>query len=157
MERIGEVRQPGTAVDLRSCESKQALIEFGLCLPVLLPVLFGLCTFGIAFSNYLVLEDATDVGARQLAISRSQTTDPCSTTSSFVYAAAPHLTKANLGFSPVINEASYTGASCTGAAANMVQGATAKIAVTYPCSLVSYRWNFGSSCALTASTAELIQ
>lgn len=138
-------------------EDGQALIEFALCLPVLLLVLFGLCTFGVAFSNYLVLEDATNVGARQLAISRSQTTDPCSTTSSSVFAAAPNLTRANMAFSYVVNGSSFTGTSCTGAASSMVQGATAKITVTYPCSLVSYRWNFGPSCSLTASTAELIQ
>ena len=138
-------------------ENGQALIEFALSLPILLLVLFGLCTFGIGFSNYLMLEDATNVGARQLAISRSQTNDPCATVSSSVFAAAPNLTKANLAFTYVVNGTPFAGTSCTPATSSMVQGATAKVTVTYPCSLASYRWNFGSVCSLTASTAELIQ
>lgn len=138
-------------------EGGQALIEFALTLPILLLVVFGLCTFGIAFSNYLMLEDATNVGARQLAISRSQTNDPCLTTSSSVFAAAPNLTQANLAFTYVVNGSTYSGTSCTAAASKMVQGATAKITVTYPCSLVSYEWGLGAACSLTASTAELIQ
>lgn len=138
-------------------ESGQALIEFALCLPVLLLVAFGLCTFGLAMSNYLVLEDATNVGARQLAISRGQSTDPCSTASSAVIAAAPNLLRTNLGFSYSINGTSYSGTTCTGAASNMAQGATARLSVTYPCSLVSYKYNYSPTCTLTASTSELIQ
>ncbi|MGI4756655.1 MAG: TadE/TadG family type IV pilus assembly protein [Janthinobacterium lividum] len=141
---------------LLSLDSGQALVEFALVLPVLLLVVFGIFTFGIAFSNYLVLEDATNVGARQLAISRGQTTDPCSTASTAVIAAAPTLTKANLGFSYTFNGNAASGTSCTSAAVYLVQNATAKITVTYPCSLVSFRWNYGA-CTLTAATAELIQ
>lgn len=139
-------------------ESGQALIELALCLPVLLLVVFGVCTFGIAFSNYLMLEDATNVGARQLAISRGQSTDPCSTASTAIIAAAPTLTRNSLGFTFLINNVSYSGTTCTGAAANMAQNAMAKVTVTYPCNLSSYKWSFASgSCTLTAATAELIQ
>ncbi len=140
-----------------SSESGQAALETALCLPILLLVTLGLCTFGIALSNYLMLTDAVNVGARQLAISRGESTDPCSTASSSVLLAAPNLTKANLSFTYAINGNAYSGTTCKSAAANMIQGATAKLTVTYPCSLVSFRWNFSGACILTSSTAELIQ
>ena len=54
----------------------QALVEFGLVLPVLLLMILGLIKGGILFNNYLQLTDAARTGARQLAISRGQTT-PC--------------------------------------------------------------------------------
>lgn len=137
-------------------ESGQALIETAICLPVLLLVVFGIFTFAISFSNNLVLEAATNVGARQLAISRGQSTDPCSTASTAVIAASPTLAKANLNFSFSLNGVPYSGTTCSSATASMVQGTTAKVSVTYPCSLASFRWSYGA-CTLTATTAELIQ
>ncbi len=145
-----------TRPSFENSESGQAMIEFALILPVLLLVVFGITTFGVAMSNYLMLEDATNVGARQLAISRGQTTDPCSTASSAISAAAPNLTRASLGYSFTLNGVAYSGTSCSSGTNNMVQGATAKVVVTYPCSIVSFRYNFGS-CTLSSATAELIQ
>ncbi|SNT19944.1 TadE-like protein [Granulicella rosea] len=144
-------------------ESGQAAVELAVSLPLLLLVVTGITTFGIALNNYQTLLNATSVGAQQLAISRGQTTDPCSTTSTAVYNAAQNLTHANLGFKITINGVSYTGTSCsaattiTGSAANMVQGATAQVTVTYPCSLVVYKANYAPTCSLTAQSSELIQ
>ena len=67
------------------------MVEMALVLPVLLLVLTGILTFGLAFNNYVILTEATSVGARALAISRGATTDPCATASSAVIAAAPLL------------------------------------------------------------------
>ena len=141
----------------------QSLVEFAVTLPVLLLVVTGLCTFGIAVNNYMQLTDATNVGARLLAISRGQTTDPCSTVSTAVYAAAPMLTRGNITFKTTLNGTSYPGASCsssstsTGAAGNLTQGSTATVLVTYPCSLKVYGATLVSSCTLTAQTAEMVQ
>ena len=137
-------------------EAGQALVEFALCLPVLLLLVFGIFSFGIAFSNYILLENATNIGARQLAISRGNSTDPCSTISSTVAAAAPLLKSTSLNYTFLLNNVTYTGTSCSGATTSMVQGATAKLTVTYPCTLASFRWNYGA-CTLTAAVAELIQ
>ena len=54
----------------------QAMVEMALVLPVLLLVVTGILTFGLAFNNYILLTEATSVGARTLAISRGGTTDP---------------------------------------------------------------------------------
>ena len=144
-------------------EEGQAMIEMALALPVLLLVLTGILTFGLAFNNYVLLTEATSIGARTLAISRGATTDPCATASSAVIAAAPLLTSANLSFTFVLNGTSYTGASCssgsstTGAAANLVQGSNIIVTVTYPCSLAVYGANYAPHCSLQAQMTELVQ
>ncbi len=141
----------------------QAMVEMALALPVLLLVLTGILTFGLAFNNYVLLTEATSIGARTLAISRGATTDPCATASSAVIAAAPLLTASNLSFTFVLNGTSYTGASCSsgsttsGAAANLIQGSNAIVTVTYPCSLVVYGANYAPHCSLQAQMTELVQ
>jgi Flp pilus assembly protein TadG len=52
-------------------ESGQAFVEFALVLPVLLLLLLGVIQFGNIFRDYIALTDATRVGARQAAVSRS--------------------------------------------------------------------------------------
>jgi len=148
---------------LRQREDGSSLIEFALCLPPLLILVTGIFTFGITIGNYVTLINATSVGAQQVAISRSQTLNPCSTASSAVISATPSLNSANLTFSLVLNGVTYSGTSCnsnsytTGSAANMVQGKTAQLTVTYPCNLRIYRQNSFANCTLTANTAEIIQ
>ena len=144
-------------------ERGQSLVEFAVSLPLLLVVLTGIFTFGFAFNNYLMLTDAVAVGGRQLAISRGQTTDPCATAANVVYGVAPFLTKSSLGFTFVLNGATYTGATCssssttTGAAGNLVQGGTAKITVTYPCKLSVFGANYAPGCTLTSQNTEVVQ
>jgi Flp pilus assembly protein TadG len=149
---------------LRGLEQEgQAMVEMALILPVLLLVVTGILVFGLAFNNYLMLTEATSVGARTLAISRGETTDPCATAASAVYAAAPLLVAANLSFTFVLNGTTYTGPSCnsgsstTGAAGNLKQGAYAVVTVTYPCSLAVYGANYAPNCSLQSQIAELVQ
>jgi Flp pilus assembly protein TadG len=134
----------------------QSLIEFTLVMPILLLTMTGMLSFGFALHNYLVLTNGVTAGAQLLAISRGQTTDPCATASGAVKSAALGLTTANLSFTFVINGTSYTTTSCTAAAANMVQGASAAVAATYPCTLAVLGMNF-SACTLQMETVELIQ
>jgi Flp pilus assembly protein TadG len=146
-----------------SRESGSSLIEFALCLPPLCLLLTGIFAFGITIGNYVTLTNAASVGAMSIAISRSQTLDPCATASSAVITSAPNLKSANLTFSLVLNGTTYSGTSCsatsytTGSSGNLIQGKTAQLTVTYPCSLAVYRQNNFPNCVLTAKTAELIQ
>ena len=148
----------------RSNDAGQSAVEFALCLPVLLLVVTGILTFGLAINNFIVLTDATGVSARQLAISRGQTTDPCATTVTAFYAAAPLLARSGLTFAFSFNGVAYSGTSCnsssttTGAAGNLAQGTSAQVTVSYPCSTKVYGHNFTpNSCVLQAQTAELVQ
>jgi Flp pilus assembly protein TadG len=52
-------------------ESGQAYVEFALILPLLLLVVLGIIQFANAFRTYITLTDATRVGGRQAAVSRS--------------------------------------------------------------------------------------
>ena len=140
-------------------DAGQAQVEFALCCTVLLPILMGICVFGIAMNNYLQLTEATSTGARQLAVERGQGGDPCSLTASTVAAAAPLLqntgsSATGLGFTMTINATNYTN-SCTGAV--LTQGSPALLTVTYPCHLVIFNKNFAPNCFLTASTTEVLQ
>jgi Flp pilus assembly protein TadG len=145
-------------------EGGQALVEFALCLPILLLIVTGIFTIGIALHDYLELTDAVSIGARRLAISRGQTTDPCATTATAVYQASPFLSQANIMFTFVLNGTTYSGATCssssttTGAAGNLVQGSAAQVTATYPCKLSVYgSANLLPSCTMTAQMTELIQ
>ena len=144
-------------------EDGQSLVEFTLCVPILLLVVTGICTFGVTINNYMMLTEAVNVAARQLVVQRGQTTDPCSIVSAAVYNAAPNLTASSLTFTLVLNGSTYTGASCSsssttsGAAANLVQGSTMKVNIAYPCTLKVYGYNYAPSCSLTAQTAEYVQ
>lgn len=55
----------------RNGETGQAFVELALVLPVLLLLLLGVIQFGNVFRDYMALTDATRVGARQAAVSRS--------------------------------------------------------------------------------------
>ncbi len=140
-------------------EEGQALLEFAVSLPILLVVVTGILAFGLVLNNYVMLTNATDNGARALAISRGQTTDPCATMVNAVYAAAPVLRQSGYTFAITLNGAKYTGTTCNSSAAvaNMVQGAQAQVTVSYPCSLAMYGMNAAPGCALQAQTTELIQ
>jgi Flp pilus assembly protein TadG len=150
-------------------EEGQALLEFTICLPILLLVVTGIFTFGIVLNNYLVLTNAVTIGAQQLALSRGQTTDPCATTVTAVSGASLNLTAATLSYTIILNGNSYSGTSSgfsptcssssptTGAAGNLSQGTPAQVTVTYPCNLAVYGANYGLNCTLKATTTELVQ
>jgi Flp pilus assembly protein TadG len=140
-------------------DNGQSLIEFALSLPILLLVVTGIFTFGIAMSNYEMLTNATSVGGHQLAISRNQTADPCATAVSAVSSAAPYLKSSSLTYSFVIDGVAFpTTTSCSSAVTNLVAGTAAQVTVTYPCQFSVYgNKNMIPSCFLTARSVEIIQ
>jgi Flp pilus assembly protein TadG len=134
----------------------QALIEFTLVVPILLLIMTGLVSFGFALRNFLVLTNAVNTGAQLLAISRGQTTDPCATAYSAVKSAAPSLAS-GLTLNFVIDGATYTAStSCPAATSNMVQGASAQVTASYPCSFGIFEMN-NHTCKLQTQVAEFIQ
>jgi len=135
----------------------QSAVELALCLPVLLVIMTGIFTFGVALNNYLMLTNAVSVGGRLLAVSRGQTADPCATAAASVYAAAPLLHQASFSFTILLNGNSYSGATCTAGAASLVPGATAQVTATYPCNLAVYGATYAPGCSLSATIAEVVQ
>jgi Flp pilus assembly protein TadG len=148
---------------LRNGNDGSALVEFAVVLPILLVLITGMFSFGIAINNFLTLTDATSIGARFLATDRGLNLDPCAASVAIVQGTAFGLTPASLSFTFVINGTTYTGVSCnsssltTGAAGNMMQGTSAQVTVTYPCVLGVYGKNYVPGCTLSAQTTEIIQ
>ena len=141
----------------------QSLVEFAMVVPVFLILVIGIFQFAIAYNNWLILTEATSLGGRAVGISRGSTLDPCSTASTAIIGAAPSLTSSQLTYSLVLNGTTYAGASCTssstttGSAGNLIQGGSALLTVTYPCSLVVYGKNIVPGCTLQAVVKELVQ
>jgi Flp pilus assembly protein TadG len=158
---------------LRSGENGNTLVEFALVAPVMLMIMMGIIVIGSTMSNYLQLIEATSSAARTIAVSRSNTLDPCNTVASAVSGGAPMLTSANLTYTLALNSslganlgtygptkgsltcssASYT----SGAPSYLQQGGSAVVTVTYPCNLSIYGRNYWSGCTLQAQTTEMIQ
>jgi len=134
----------------------QSLVEFSLIMPVLFLAMTGMLSFGMTMHDYLALTNGVNYGAQVVSMSRGQTADPCATAVAAVESAAPSLASANLTFTYSINGTTYSGTSCTAGAANMLQGVTAKVTVSYPCVLAVYGLS-APACGLKATTAELIQ
>ncbi len=82
-------------------EGGQAVVELALVLPLMLLLLLGVVQFGTVFRDYIALTDATRVGARQAAVSRSL--QPAAAREPAVLAkvksAAVNLDPAKMGFS----------------------------------------------------------
>ena len=149
--------------DREDGEEGSSLIEFAVCLPVLLLILTGTFAFGIALNNYLMLTNATTIGAQQLSISREGPLDPCGAASTAVISASPLLKSSNLTFAYVMNGVSYSGTTCassnytSGAPSNLVVNTPVTLTVTYPCNLAVYGANIVPNCLLKAQLTEMVQ
>jgi Flp pilus assembly protein TadG len=84
-------------IDLRS-QQGQSLTEFALALPILALLLFAVIQFGIVFSNYVTLTDATRAGARKAAVGR-QLANPQNATITAVRNSATDLNQGDLSVS----------------------------------------------------------
>ena len=85
-------------IDIRS-DRGQSMVEFALVVPILLMVVFAIIQFGMLYNNYITLTDATRVGARKGAVSRTAV-NPIALTVAATRAAAPDLKPADFGSSP---------------------------------------------------------
>jgi Flp pilus assembly protein TadG len=146
---------------LANNEEGQALIEFALVLPILMMILTGVFTFGITLNNYLALTNAVGIGGELLSVSRGQTADPCATVVTAIQSAAPRLNWAttpaptySIKLTPQGGAATSYGASCSSATLSTLE--TARITVTYPCTLSLYNF-IAPNCTLAAQVTELVQ
>ena len=71
------------------------MVEFVIVVPILLMLLFGVIQFGIVYFHYLTITDATRIGARKAAVSRTAS-DPVAVTKAAVKAAAADLDQSKL-------------------------------------------------------------
>ena len=144
----------GARASLSRGDEGGALIEIALTVPVLLAVLTGIVTFGIAYSNQLMLTQAVGTAGQYLAQIRTTSTDPCSDVFSALKNAAPGLISTSISLTTTMNGTANTGTSCSGKQTELVQGSTVSVYATYPCSLAIYNLKLPGTCSLTAKVTE---
>jgi len=156
-----------------------ALVETALVVPVMLTLITGMASFGIALNNYLLLSHAAAVGARYLAInqgnfSNGTTTNPCAMAATQIQAAAVGIAASQLSYSITLTPTAagtattYTssngasgfgsGSSCAlGGNANMgTGGGIVAVTVSHPVTPFVVFWS-NRSLNLSATTTEIIQ
>jgi Flp pilus assembly protein TadG len=158
---------------LSLCEEGGALVEFAMVAPIMMMIMMGIIVIGQTMGTYVQLIEATSNAARTLAVSRSNTLNPCTTMTSAVSGGAPLLNSANLTYTLALNSSlganlgtygptqgslSCSSSSYTsGPPSYLQQGGSASVTVTYPCNLTIYGRNYWSGCTLQAQTTEMIQ
>ncbi len=144
----------GIRMRLFAREAGNAVVEFAFVLPMMAVVITGLYSFGVTLNNQIALTQATGAGAQYLQTLRGNTTDPCADTLSAMEGAAPNLRPSGLDVTLTMNGTAASGNSCAGQAGNLQQGQPVTVSATYPCTLMVYGLNLGSSCQLTAQVTE---
>ena len=139
---------------LRSGEEGQGLVEIRLVLPLLLILLTGIFTFGIAYINQMTLTNAVGVGAQTLQVIRSTTTDPCKDVYNAITKAAPNFNASNITMTITMNgNTPITANSCSSDVSELSAGTTNTVKATYPCNLAIYGRTFAPGCTLSATVA----
>ena len=156
-----------------------ALVEMALVVPIMLTLITGMASFGIALNNYLLLSHASAVGARYIAVnqgnfSNGAATNLCAMAATQIQAAAAGIAASQLSYSITLTPSAsgtattYTssngtssfgsGSACaTGGAANMGSGGgIVTVSVSHPVSPFVVFWN-NRSLNLNATTTEVIQ
>ena len=147
---------------LRSRNEGQALVEIAIALPLLLILLTGIFTFGIAYINEMTLQSAVGSAAQLVAVSRGSSTDPCAPAYGALKAAAPNFNATNLGAGLTVTvngTASTKGetacATDLGTTYGASSGKSVSVSATYPCTIGVYGRNFAPTCQLAATVSEL--
>jgi Flp pilus assembly protein TadG len=164
---------------LNSANEGSALVEMALVAPMMLMLIAGMASFGIALNNYLIMSHAADVGARYLAINQGNftngaTTNPCAMAAIQIQAAAVGIPASQISYSISVTPTAtgtattYTsnngassfgsGSSCaTGGSGNMgTGGGIVTVSVSHSINPFVVFWN-NRALNLVATTTEIIQ
>jgi Flp pilus assembly protein TadG len=130
-----------------------AMVEFALVLPVLLAVLTGILQFGLMFNRYISLTDAARIGAREVALARGSTGNPCTAEETTLENNEPtlNLTAANFNTPTFSNPAD----TCSNPG-SWNQGDTVTFTIHEPYTFHVYGINLGTV-TLTAQVTDAIE
>jgi len=157
---FGAVRRKAQQL-LKRGDEGNALVEMAITLPIMMAVITGVASFSIALYQKMLLAEAVSNAGHVLATDRGDT-NPCTTATNALYAAAPGLAQSNLTLTYTLNGHSYGSGTTTcpgtsGAAnVNMVAGGNAQIQATYTCTLGVYGMHY-SSCSVASQITEVVQ
>lgn len=144
----------GQLMNLLRDRNGAAAVEFGFVAPVFCFFVLACGYFGVALYQYISLQQAIDIGARQLAASLNDST-PYSDAVNAIETSAPGLTPASLTIAISINgSACSTDAACSSL---MAGGVAASVTGTYPCTLLVMGYNFLPGCQLSSTATEMTE
>lgn len=155
----------------RSSERGSSLVEFALVLPMMMVLITGMYSLGIALSNYVVLTNAVGAGARAFAISPAVTinlgsgktgpvSDPCAYGIQIANQASPTIPSGSVTYTFTYTVAAtgksskYTTGTCSGITTAV--GDTVQLEASYPYNFLLYGFAPGTL-NLQARSAELVQ
>lgn len=168
-------RSPRPLGRVLSGDEGSTLVEMAFVLPILLVVLTGIFSFGIALNQDMVLTNAVNAGARGFALSRSGTTslapsaDPCLYAVTTAVSAASSLQASNMSFTFNYTPSgsgnpnkggsatTYTGTGTSSSVcANlaMYTGDIVQVQATYPVTPTIFGWS--TRLNLTGTSTELV-
>jgi Flp pilus assembly protein TadG len=144
----------------------QALVEAAIVLPLMLMLLVGMFSVGVAMIQYEMLGEATFAGSQQFQNGRGILTDPCASAATAVTAALPNWVAANITYSATITDntgtaqtipASTGSFSCISGSNYLTQYEPATFTVSYPYTWIPiYGMKLGTG-ALTRSQTVLVE
>lgn len=159
--------------ETNSGEEGSTLVEMAFVLPILLVVLTGIFSFGIALNQDMVLTNAVNAGARAFALSRSgnvssaPSVDPCLYAVTTAVSAASTLKASNMSFTFVYTPSgsgntggSATTYTATGSSSSgcpslaMYAGDIVQVQATYPVTPTMFGWS--RTLNLTGTSTELV-
>lgn len=135
-------------------ESGQALYEFAMVAIPMSLLVVGIIKFGILFAQYVTLTNATNTGARTLAVNRGAGTGPptaCTMAQTALDSAATTLTASQITFTTSFPSPDTSTCSA------LVAGDSATLEATYPCNLQILFLNLWPGCQLVAETTVRIE
>jgi Flp pilus assembly protein TadG len=145
-----------------------ALVEMAVVLPVMMLLITGTCSLGVVLNDYLVLTNAVQSGAMQVAVSAGESgLDPCNLAATTVAGAAPTLSASNITYNFYFSAApagqttqgpfkGTSASTCTSENANLSANSTITVTVNYPVQLFIFGWR-PSSMSLQAQSAQMVQ
>jgi len=152
-------------------ERGSSLVEFALVLPMMMVLITGMYSLGIALSNYVMLTNAVGAGARAFAISPAVTintgsgttatiTDPCAYAIQMATQATPTIPAGGVTYTFTYTSlatgksTNYTNQTCSGISTSV--GDTVQMQALYPYNFLLYGFSPGTL-NLQARSAELVQ
>jgi len=150
------------------------MVETALVLALVgLPLMTGIFSIGLAFSNQQALSQAVGIGATFLSESYSNgsngiTSDPCADTLTQITNNAPQLSPSQISLNITMGQTlvagvisggtKVTGSTCPGSQSNLASGTYVTVNATYPCNIIIFYMHgslFFPHCQLSANVTDL--
>lgn len=146
-----------------------SLVEFALIVPMMMVLITGMYSLGMALSYYMILTNAASVGARAFAISPEVTvtngkttsaiTDPCAYAIQMATQATPTINSNSITYTITYTptggkSVTYTTGTCNNLSTNV--GDFVQLKASYPYSLLLYGFK-PATLNVQARSAEVVQ